>query len=316
MRPAQPRNAQLSTLPATAEKRLPVHFKGLQRCELNTGVNGPGKRQKRRPRQARASPAWRSRRRSCCLLCEVSEGGNLMRLRDDSSCDSHMLASVGAIGVGAGPRLAVRCCGLRAGGRRLTMAVRLQAQECSGNVPRDVAGGGGSSAVPGQGRAAEPEFSIVREEVVRARYLTLYNQAVQFPPLEGQAEVGERSSADSCADPRRVGERNTPLRLLAAQSLSLADGAQCPCSSLAPPCGRPSQGPVHEFDVVGHPRAEFHYAVVFPYHHADRSVTLVREYAQVGCPGGTSAATCRLGRARCACRSRERRRGGGMPCRD
>ncbi|EFN58472.1 hypothetical protein CHLNCDRAFT_140491 [Chlorella variabilis] len=40
------------------------------------------------------------------------------------------------------------------------------------------------------------------------------------------------------------------------------------------------QGAVHEFDVAGHPQAEFHYAVVFPYHRQDNTVTLVREYAQ------------------------------------
>ncbi|KAI3436829.1 hypothetical protein D9Q98_006239 [Chlorella vulgaris] len=84
------------------------------------------------------------------------------------------------------------------------------------------------------GAAAEPaplaaaSFKVVGEDVIHARYLTLYNRAVQFPP-------------------------STP------------DAAK---------------GPVHEFDVIGHPQAEFHYAVVFPYHSADSTVTLVREYAQ------------------------------------
>jgi hypothetical protein len=79
------------------------------------------------------------------------------------------------------------------------MAADLQARESSSKLPQEqhrraaVAGGadgGSSSAVPRHCRAAGPEFSIVQEEVVHARYLTLYNQAVQFPPLEGQAEVG------------------------------------------------------------------------------------------------------------------------------
>jgi len=47
----------------------------------------------------------------------------------------------------------------------------------------------------------------------------------------------------------------------------------------------PVQGPVHDYDVVGHPQADFHFSVVFPFHPGGPfrgSVTLLREYAQVG----------------------------------
>ncbi|PRW56079.1 NUDIX hydrolase domain-like [Chlorella sorokiniana] len=41
------------------------------------------------------------------------------------------------------------------------------------------------------------------------------------------------------------------------------------------------EGPVLEYDIIGHPQSDFHFAVVFPYHSADGgSVTLIREYAQ------------------------------------
>lgn len=47
------------------------------------------------------------------------------------------------------------------------------------------------------------------------------------------------------------------------------------------------QSPVHEFDVIGHPRANFHFCVVFPYHPPPQGndwrqgeVTLIKEYAQ------------------------------------
>lgn len=46
------------------------------------------------------------------------------------------------------------------------------------------------------------------------------------------------------------------------------------------------QGPVLEYDIIGHPQADFHFAVVFPFHSAGGgSVTLIREYAQVGRQG-------------------------------
>jgi len=47
-----------------------------------------------------------------------------------------------------------------------------------------------------------------------------------------------------------------------------------------------SQGPVHDYDIIGHPGAEFHYCVTFPFHSAstgrwqDGEVTLIKEYAQ------------------------------------
>ncbi|KAI7843822.1 hypothetical protein COHA_002720 [Chlorella ohadii] len=42
-----------------------------------------------------------------------------------------------------------------------------------------------------------------------------------------------------------------------------------------------AEGPVLEYDIIGHPQADFHFAVVFPFHSADGgSVTLIREYAQ------------------------------------
>jgi hypothetical protein len=45
-----------------------------------------------------------------------------------------------------------------------------------------------------------------------------------------------------------------------------------------------------EFDVIGHPRSNFHFSVTFPYHPPaargapwqEGEVTLIREYAQVG----------------------------------
>lgn len=43
------------------------------------------------------------------------------------------------------------------------------------------------------------------------------------------------------------------------------------------------QGPVYEYDVIGHPQCDFHFAVTFPWHPGPGggSVTLLREYAQV-----------------------------------
>eukprot|EP00889_Picochlorum_renovo_P007187 jgi/Picre1/34217/NNA_001691.t1 len=45
--------------------------------------------------------------------------------------------------------------------------------------------------------------------------------------------------------------------------------------------------PVHEFDVVGHPKASFHFCISFPYHPpangghwSEGEVTMIREYAQ------------------------------------
>lgn len=48
-----------------------------------------------------------------------------------------------------------------------------------------------------------------------------------------------------------------------------------------PPAGGQGEGPVLQYDVIGHPQADFHFAVVFPYHSSDGTVTLIREYAQV-----------------------------------
>ena len=42
-------------------------------------------------------------------------------------------------------------------------------------------------------------------------------------------------------------------------------------------------GRVADFDIVGHPRS-FHFVCVFVFHTADRSVTLLREFAQAGLP--------------------------------
>ncbi|KAL4457906.1 hypothetical protein ABPG75_012771 [Micractinium tetrahymenae] len=41
-------------------------------------------------------------------------------------------------------------------------------------------------------------------------------------------------------------------------------------------------GAVHEYDVIGHPQCDFHFAVTFPWHPGPGggSVTLIREYAQ------------------------------------
>lgn len=43
-----------------------------------------------------------------------------------------------------------------------------------------------------------------------------------------------------------------------------------------------SQGPIHSYDIIGHPQCSFHFAVVFPWHPGPDggSVTLIREYAQ------------------------------------
>lgn len=40
---------------------------------------------------------------------------------------------------------------------------------------------------------------------------------------------------------------------------------------------------MHEYDVIGHPQCDFHFAVTFPWHPGPGggSVTLLREYAQV-----------------------------------
>jgi hypothetical protein len=46
------------------------------------------------------------------------------------------------------------------------------------------------------------------------------------------------------------------------------------------------QGPVHEYDVIGHPKANFHFSVTFPFHSApsgrwrDGEVTVLKEYCQ------------------------------------
>ncbi len=88
--------------------------------------------------------------------------------------------------------------------------------------------------------ASRPSFTIESEEVVYARYMTMYNRRVVFPSRDG-----------ACGDP----------------------GA-----------GRE----VHDFDVVGHPGANFHFVVAFPFHPPDDPsahwsaghVTLIREYAQ------------------------------------
>lgn len=42
-------------------------------------------------------------------------------------------------------------------------------------------------------------------------------------------------------------------------------------------------GRVADFDIVGHPRS-YHFVCVFVFHTADRSVTLLREFAQAGLP--------------------------------
>jgi hypothetical protein len=80
------------------------------------------------------------------------------------------------------------------------------------------------------------------------------------------------------------------------------------------PCGRLPQGPVHEFDVVGHPGAEFHYCIVFPYHSADGSLTLVREYAQVGLTADTeqrpTGSTVASSKVCCLAEGRDRPRRG------
>lgn len=70
-----------------------------------------------------------------------------------------------------------------------------------------------------------------------------------------------------CLPGLSTGDSLRTLEVVAVQPALLAPGPQ---------------GAVHEFDVAGHPQAEFHYAVVFPYHRQDNTVTLVREYAQVG----------------------------------
>lgn len=78
--------------------------------------------------------------------------------------------------------------------------------------------------------AQSPTFTLVSEEIVFQRYLTLYNRKVQFP----------------------------------------------------------EDDKIYEFDVIGHPRAQFHFCVTFPFHPPegnntswrDGSVTLIKEYAQ------------------------------------
>lgn len=53
-----------------------------------------------------------------------------------------------------------------------------------------------------------------------------------------------------------------------------------------PPTPTHPEPTVHEFDIIGHPKANFHFAIAFPFHPAasgdwrDGQVTLLREYAQ------------------------------------
>ncbi len=64
------------------------------------------------------------------------------------------------------------------------------------------------------------------------------------------------------------------VRLLDLLAIAARPSNEQPCGML--------QGPVLEYDIIGHPQADFHFAVVFPFHSADGgSVTLIREYAQV-----------------------------------
>ena len=104
---------------------------------------------------------------------------------------------------------------------------------------------------------APAEFRIESEDVVYDRYMTIYNRRVIFPRRSG-AQVAHVADAADVVD--------------STDSHRGHDGEE-----------------IHEFDVVGHPKANFHFVVAFPYHPpsdpdahwSDGSVTLIREYAQV-----------------------------------
>lgn len=97
-------------------------------------------------------------------------------------------------------------------------------------------------------RPSRPSFTIESEQVVYERYMTMYNRRVVFPSRDG---AGRESTA---AAPRPPG----------------------------------ADREVHEFDVIGHPGADFHFVVAFPFHPpedpaqhwSEGHVTLIREYAQ------------------------------------
>jgi hypothetical protein len=87
-------------------------------------------------------------------------------------------------------------------------------------------------------------FRIVSETVSYKRYLTLYDRVVEYPPLP--------PNDDALAAGAAAQEAAAPPRLQYA------------------------------FDVVGHPRAQFTFVTVVPFHPGpEPAVTMIREYAQV-----------------------------------
>ena len=118
---------------------------------------------------------------------------------------------------------------------------------------------------------SDPVFEIVSEEVVHKRYVTMYNRAVKFPPTDGQAEVRAEGLGGGGRSSKRC--------------FVLPAGTSSPCPHrLALHNYFLLQGPTYEYDVAGHPQADFHFSVTFPFHAGGPgggSVTLLHEYAQV-----------------------------------
>lgn len=115
--------------------------------------------------------------------------------------------------------------------------------------------------------AARPSFTIESEDVVYKRYMTVYNRRVVFP------------------------SRDTPGGAGGIEGTGGAGGDE----SSAPP-------EVHEFDVVGHPGANFHFVVAFPFHPpadpsqhwSEGSVTLIKEYDSMQPPPSARCLTLYL----------------------
>jgi hypothetical protein len=110
-----------------------------------------------------------------------------------------------------------------------------------------------AAAAPAPGDAASPlappstrddGFRVVSETVSYKRYLTLYDRVVEYPPLppDGDASAAGAAAQEAAAAPRLQ----------------------------------------YAFDVVGHPRAQFTFVTVVPFHPGpEPAVTMIREYAQV-----------------------------------
>ena len=68
------------------------------------------------------------------------------------------------------------------------------------------AGAGAAAAAAGAAAAPHPVFTVLSEQVIHKRYLTLYNRTVQFPSSDGVLEVG----ACSCCSAADLGTHRLP----------------------------------------------------------------------------------------------------------